>query len=236
MLCPLLPLLLLSLTPSCWAFLPAPDSCCSYVEVRGGDFTVEGFYELDTYNGDQVLLKEDFWGITVITYKNGRWVLEQMKDFGGRTYSSEPTEEECPENVAFGVVEVSCSEPEPALPWWAILIICLAAVTVLVIALVTWCCCYYDRKDRRERRARGQQGGVVHSAPAHYPGQSGPAQYPGQIAPAQYPGQSAPAQYPGQIAPAQYLGQIAPAQYPAQVVVEGGRGWEPAPHYNTQKF
>ena len=83
MLLPLLPLLVLLQTRSCRGYLPAPDSCCSHVEVKGGTFTVEGRYALDTYNGEEVLMKDDFWGITIIHYTNGRFVLEQMQDFGG---------------------------------------------------------------------------------------------------------------------------------------------------------
>ena len=153
MLLPLLPLL--ALIPGCLAYLPAPDSCCSHVEVKGGqfDFPVEGRYALDTYNGDQVLLKDDFWGITIIHYTNNRFVIERMGR--GETYLSGPTEEECPENVAFegsfGLVEVSCTL---ALPWWTILILSLAGAAVLLIALCCLCS-QYVCSCRRKREAGG---------------------------------------------------------------------------------
>ena len=209
----LLPLMVLSQVPSCWGFLPAPDSCCPSVDVRGGDmdFLLEGHYSLDTYSGEQVLMKEDLWGIAIITYTRGHWVIQTGESWP--SYSSGQTSEECPENVDFGVLEVSCSVVDgggggggDALPWWTILIISLAGVVVLVIALLTWCFCYYNRRNRRQRVARGQ-GGVVHSAPAQYPSQG-----KGGVV------------------------HSAPAQYPGQVVVEGGRGGQPALNYNTQKF
>ena len=243
MLLPLLPLLVLS--PGCFGYLPAPDSCCSNVEVRGG-ISVEGHYALDTYTGDQVLVMDDFWASASINYTNGRYVLEKQNYWGTYygIYMSDPTEKECPENVAFEEVEVSCT---PVLPWWTILLLSLAGVVITFCCLY---CCYCNRRQKRQR-LMGGLGGVVHSGLAQYPGQglggvgqSGPAQYPGQ---AGWPGQvvveggrgwEPPPNY-NTLYPGQGQGGVAhsePTQFSGQLVVEGGRRWEPAPNYNTEKI
>ena len=128
------------------AYLPNPEACCSHVEVKGGSFTVEGRYNLDTFNGEQVLMKDDFWGITIISYNGWKWSLCETSGQGS-CYMSHPTNATCIEEGGglFGndfftqgeTLEVSCTL---ALAWYYILLICLAAAG-LVLVLLYCCCC-----------------------------------------------------------------------------------------------
>merc|ERR1712008_521578 len=85
-------LLLLLTAQAALAFLPDPEICCSHVEVKGGRFTVEGRYNLDTFNGDQVLLKDDFWGVTIISYERSLalWTLCETSGMGSCYLSKQP--------------------------------------------------------------------------------------------------------------------------------------------------
>ena len=124
--------------------LPNPDACCSHVSVKGGKFTHEGRYSLDTYNGEEVLKKDDFWGVMVIRYTGSQWSLCETSGRGS-CYLSKPSNAQCVEEsgVLFGrdlftereAMEVSCAL---AWPWYYILLVCLA---VLVLLTVLFCCC-----------------------------------------------------------------------------------------------
>ena len=68
-------LLLLAALPAL-AYLPDPEGCCSQVEVRNSwASSAEGPYTLATFHGDkkfptgdEVLMKNDSWGVMIITY------------------------------------------------------------------------------------------------------------------------------------------------------------------------
>jgi hypothetical protein len=157
------------------AYLPDPDNCCKHVKVRGGSFTIEGRYNLDTYNGEQVLLKDDFWGINIITYQGGRWILKEMGGFKvAAGNSSDPNTANCPENgpgLNGGSVEISCAL---ALPWYFILLITLACLVVLVTA---GCCLFWFCYCQRRRRSTS---GAVHRGPP-VTNSPWPASYPQQV-------------------------------------------------------
>ena len=138
-------LVLLLTAHAALAYLPNPEACCSHVEVKGSSFTVEGRYNLDTFNGDQVLMKDDFWGVTIISY-NGypsgwKWSLCEISGHGS-CYMSHPTNATCIEEggglfADAKTLEVSCAL---ALAWYYILLICLAAAGA-VLGILYCCCC-----------------------------------------------------------------------------------------------
>ena len=184
------------------AYLPNPEACCSHVEVKGGSFTVEGRYNLDTFNGEQVLMKDDFWGITIISYNGWKWSLCETSGQGS-CYMSHPTNATCIEEaggLGNGTLEVSCAL---ALPWYYILLICLAAAG-LVLVLLYCCCCQSSPYRRYCRRHPGPD--TVHQTghAVGFPVQGAP--YKAQDASYPIPGASYPspgATYPSPGAPYQ---------------------------------
>ena len=219
------------------AFLPDPEACCSHVEVKGGRFTVEGRYNLDTFNGDQVLLKDDFWGVTIISYNGWQWSLCETSGQGS-CYMSDPTNATCVEEGGglFGsdfftqgeTLEVSCTL---ALAWYYILVICLAgAGALLVCCTLLYCCCCQSSPYRRRRHH--------HQAPpapytVHQTGHA--VGYPVQGAP--YKTQDASYPYPGaayQAPGAHYQTPDAPYQAPDAPYSISGAPWQaPGAPYST---
>ena len=108
------------------------------VKVNGGSFTVEGRYNLDTFNGDQVLMKDDFWGVKIISYDGRKWSLCETSGHGS-CYRSHPTNASCIEEAGGlftqrETLEVSCTL---ALAWYYILLLCLigAGASLLLLLL-----------------------------------------------------------------------------------------------------
>jgi len=122
---------------------------------------VAGIYTMANCSGHQVMVKEDFWGLTSITYTEGRWQIIRQAKKGDRmaveeSYSSPPTYAACPEMspgleggyIALGnKVEIACASPF-SLP--ALLGISIA-IGLLILALFLCCCCFLRQKRRRKK-------------------------------------------------------------------------------------
>merc|ERR1719239_1430109 len=99
-------------SPSCLPIgRPSEQPCCTHltvrsiegaVEGRGGSGGVAGIYTMANCSGHQVMVKEDYWGLTSINYTEGRWQIIRQAKKGDRkaveeSYSSPTTDAACPE-------------------------------------------------------------------------------------------------------------------------------------------